>query len=448
MKVALAGYELALTKAPAGLAPVPSRQRGWWPTVRVPYSGAWQHNADLPADSAIRNPTIYSCATLIAETIGKCQLRLVEETDPDVWVPTANPAYSPVLRKPNRYQTTQKFVEAWLASKLLHGNAFILKQRDQRGVVVALYPLDPAKVTPLIAPDGAIYYELQRHELAGLTVEQSGTDRWVLPAREVIHDLMVPLFHPLVGVSPIYACATAATQALSISDSGAAFFANGSRPSGVLTVPAAIEQADADALAANWYTKHGGTNTGKIAILSGGVTYAPAGASAVDSQLVEQLGWTTNTICGVFKVPASLVDSSHAAPYGNSEQLVQQFYSQCLQALMTAIELSLDEGLELARPLGTEFNIDDLYWMDTATRTKAAADAIGSAALTPNEARRKYYGYGPIAGGDSAYMQQQNYSLKALAARDRATPAATPSAPVTPSAVPPARVDDEDEVPA
>jgi HK97 family phage portal protein len=437
MKVAIAGYELQIARVPAGLSPLPSR-RSWWPTVREPYSGAWQHNADLPAESAVRNPTIFSCATLIAETIGKCQLRLVEQVEPDVWVPTQNPAYSPVLRKPNRYQTIQKFLEAWLSSKLLTGNAFILKQRDQRGVVIALYPLDPAKVTPLIAPDGAIYYELQRHELAGLTVEQSGTDRFVVPAREVIHDLMVPLFHPLVGVSPVYACATAALQGLSIQDNSAAFFANGSQPSGVILVPKEISEEDANALAASWYAKHGGANVGKIAILPGGMTYVPAATSAVDSQLVEQLKWTTETICGVFKVPAALIDSSHAAPYGNSEQLVQQYYSQCLQALMTAIELSLDEGLELARPLGTEFNVDDLYWMDTATRTKAAADAIGSATLTPNEARRKYFGYGPVAGGDTPYMQQQNFSLAALAARDAMNPLAAPSPPARPAAPPPA----------
>ena len=57
-----------------------------------------------------------------------------------------NPAYSPVLRKPNRYQTTVKFVEQWITSKLTAGNTYVLKQRDERGVVAALYVLDPAKV--------------------------------------------------------------------------------------------------------------------------------------------------------------------------------------------------------------------------------------------------------------------------------------------------------------
>ena len=52
-------------------------------------------------------------------------------------------------------------------SKLVHGNTYVLKQRDARGVVVAGYVLDPTKVTPLVAPDGSIFYALGRSDLAG-----------------------------------------------------------------------------------------------------------------------------------------------------------------------------------------------------------------------------------------------------------------------------------------
>lgn len=432
------GYKLIQTR-PAGLQPIAGGgRRSGWPTiaVREPYPFAWQHNQDITADSAIRNPTIFSCITLIAETIGKCQLRLVQQTDPDVWTPTANAAYSPVLRKPNRYQTIQKFYEAWIAAKYAHGNAYILKQRDDSRIVRAMYVLDPARVTVLLAPDGGVYYQIRTDNLANLN--DVPADSVTVPASEVIHDPMVPLFHPLCGVTPIYACATAAIQALKIQDSQASFFGNGSAPGGVILVPGKIEQAAADAIAEDWTKKHAGVNVNKIAILSEGMTYVPGTTNAVDSQLVEQLKWTTETICGCFKVPAALVDSSHAAPYGNSEQLVQQFYSQCLQAPMTAIELSLDEGLDLKPPYGTEFNVDDLYWMDTATRTKAASDAISGAVLTPNESRRRYFGVGPITGGDTIYMQQQNYSLAALAARDQTNPLAQPPAPPPPPALPPA----------
>src|SRR4030095_1362663 len=111
-----------------------------------------------------------------------------------IWTPVDIAAFSPVLRKPNRYQTRIKFVEFWITSKLLHGNAYVLKQRDQRGIVIALYVLDPTRVIPLVTPSGDIYYQLNRDDLSGLT------DSVTVPAREIIHDPMVCLFHPLIGV--------------------------------------------------------------------------------------------------------------------------------------------------------------------------------------------------------------------------------------------------------
>ena len=160
-----------------------------------------------------------------------------------------------------------------------------------------------------------------------------------------------------------------------------------------------------------WQAAYSGENYGQVAVLQNGLEYKPFSQTAVDSQLIEQDKRTTELICAVFHVPACLVDSSHAPPYGNAEQLLQQYYSQCLQTLMTSLETSLDEGLELPAPYGTEFDIEDLYYMDTATRTKAAHDAIASGALSPNEARARYFDVGPVTGGDSPMVQQQYYSL-------------------------------------
>jgi hypothetical protein len=79
--------------------------------------------------------------------------------------------------------------------------------------------------------------------------------------------------------------------------------------------------------------------------------------------------------------------------------------------------------------------------MDTATKTKAAADAIGAGAMAPNEARMRYFGLGPVAGGDSVYMQQQMFSLEALAQRDAADPFSTPEpAPMAAPALPPGQL--------
>jgi hypothetical protein len=72
--------------------------------------------------------------------------------------------------------------------------------------------------------------------------------------------------------------------------------------------------------------------------------------------------------------------------------------------------------------------------MDTATKTKAANDGIGGGALSPDEARLKYFGLGPVKGGNTPYMQQQYYALSALAERDAGNPLAVapPAAPAPP----------------
>jgi phage portal protein BeeE len=140
-------------------------------------------------------------------------------------------------------------------------------------------------------------------------------------------------------------------------------------------------------------------------------------------------------IAGCFGVPISYVDSSKQPPYANSEATQLQYQSQCLQVHMTALECALDEGLELPAPYGTEFDIDALIWMDTATRTKAAHDTIMAGVLSPNEARLKYFGLGPVDGGETPYLQQQMYSLAALAGRDPAAPNAM-SAPAAPAPSP------------
>jgi HK97 family phage portal protein len=234
----------------------------------------------------------------------------------------------------------------------------------------------------------------------------------------------------------------AALQGLNIQANSEQFFANGANPSGMLTSPNPISDATLARLQATLQAK----KAGESLIGGDGLKYEQFTMSAVDAQLIEQLKWTAETICSCFKIPPALIGIGPYPPYGHPEALVQQYWSQCLQSLLVSCETALDEGLSLGpsfgNRFGTEFDPDDLIWLDTTTRSKAAADGIGSGALAPNEARKKYYGLGPVSGGDSPMVQQQYYSLDALAQRDADKPFAKPT-PATPPSPPPS--DDEDE---
>lgn len=445
MHLSLLGFELITRRAP--LRPLTPSRGGWAPLVREPYTGAWQRNDETYAQTPLGNPTVFACVTLIARDVAKLNLRLVEQDDEGIWHETTNPAWSPVLRKPNRYQTILTFIEQWMTSKLVHGNTYALKERDGRGLVRAMYVLDPKRVTPLVAPDGSVYYELRRDDLAGLVAGAFSGETLTVPASEIFHDKCVPLFHPLIGTSPLFACAVTALQGLTIQDTSTKFFARGSHPGGVLLAPGEISDATAQRLKDYWETNFTGANVGRVAVLGDNLKYEAMTVNATDAQLLEQLNWTAETICSCFHVPAFMVGIGNTPPVSSVEPMLQQYYSQCLQSYLTAAEQVLDEGLGLEGTVyGTEFDIDDLIWMDTATRTKAAADAIGSGAMSPNEARRKWFGLGSVAGGQTPYMQQQNYSLAALDARDRDDPFAKPEP--APAAPPPPAPEEPETPPA
>jgi HK97 family phage portal protein len=322
-----------------------------------------------------------------------------------------NPAYSPVLRKPNHFQNRIQFMESWILSKLQRGNTIALKQRDGRGVVKALYVLDWTLVTPLVADDGSVYYQLNTDNLAGLPASVT------VPAREVIHDRFNCFFHPLIGLSPIFAGRLAATQGLAIQNDSTLFFQNGAQPGGILTAPGAISDETAKRLKEHWDANYSGKNAGKVAVLGDGLKYEAMRAKAVDSQLIEQLKWSAEVVCSTYHVPPYKIGVGTMPTYNNIEALNIEYYSQCLQVLIEAAELCLDEGLGMGENIGTEFDVDNLLRMDTTALINAEKEAVGAGIKSPNEARRRL-DLKPVAGGNSPYLQQQNYSLEALARRD------------------------------
>ncbi|MDF0731025.1 phage portal protein [Pseudomonas entomophila] len=412
---------------------------GWLGVIRESFAGAWQQNVEVDQDTVLAFSAVFSCITLIASDIAKLRVKLVEFTKDKVWEETTSPSFSPVLRKPNHFQNRIQFYESWMTSKLTNGNAYALKLRDARGVVTKLYILDPRRVTPLVGDDGSIFYDLKADNLSTL---EEGV---VVPASEIIHDRMNCLFHPLVGVSPIYACGLAAMQGNAIQNNSARFFQNGSKPGGVLTAPGSISEDTAKRLKAHWDSEYTGQSAGKVAVLGDGLKYEGMAMSAADSQLIEQLKWSAEIVCSVFHVPGYKVGVGVQPTYNSAEVLNQVYYSDCLQTLIEALELCLDEGLELPSQYGTEFDLDGLLRMDTAALYKANNEAVSGAWMKPNEARRRA-GLPPVEGGDSPMIQQQNYSLAAIARRDAQAdqPATAPAAPALPVPAPPSEPSNEE----
>lgn len=412
------GLTITRTKAPANLQ-MPESRGGWYPLVREGFTGAWQRNIDTPIVDVLSHPTVYRCVTLIAGDVAKMRLQLVEDIGNDVWIPVESAAFSPVLRRPNHYQTPFQFVFTWMVAKLQSGNSYILQQRDGRGVVVAQYVLDPWRVRPLVSPDGSVFYELKPDPLSQVPNIPPAV---VVPASEIIHDRMNPLFHPLVGISPLYAAGIPAILGLKILTNSAHFFQHGATPGGILTVPGQISPQQAQDMKAEWETNFGGVNAGRIAVMAEGMKFESVGMVSSDkAQTTEQWSAASEAIANAYGVPWCLVGGP-PPPYTNPQALSVQYYTQCIQHHTKPFEDTYEFGVGLApdliagRRMGVEFNRNDLLLMDTATQIDAISKGISSGAVAINEARAQL-NLKPLTGGETPYLQQQNYPLESLANR-------------------------------
>ncbi len=382
-----------------------------WRTIHEPFSGAWQHNQEIEVcrHDQLHHYAVFACVTLITQDVGKLKLQAKKTTD-GVRIVTKS-KLDALIARPNKHQTAQQFFENWITSKVTYGNAYIWVIRDIYGNPWQMVVLNPERVTPLIDPHGNVFYRVSRDNLWDIE------DNLIIPSEEIIHDRYNCLYHPLVGLSPIVACALSASNGVNIERNASLFFANASRPSGILTAPQAISESTASEIRNNWNRNYSGSGTGKTAVLGDGMTYTPIAVSASDSQMVEQAKLSSEKICTAFKIPPYKVGLG-AIPAGQKVgDLNEIYYSDCLQHYIEAIENLLKYHLDWGRGVEPEFNLKGLIRMDSTSQIDYLTKAVGGAIMSPNEARAEL-GLQAVEGGNSPMIQQQNYSLEAIGKRD------------------------------
>lgn len=378
--------------------------------VHEPYSGAWQKNDELRREDIVAHPAVFSCISLISQDIGKMSL-LLKKKQRNIYVEAAIPDDLKVLKKPNHYQNWQQFLEFWQISKKLRGNSYALKIRDAFGYVYRIVILNPDQTKPLVSDSGQVFYQLGMDNL-------NQTESVIVPASEIIHDRENCFYHPLVGIPAITAYGLLAGVGLNILQNSKASFGNMSRPSGILTAPGAINEEKAKAIGSAWNANYSGANIGKTAVLGDDLKYQPISISASDAQTIEQLKLSNEIICSVLHVPAFKVGFGSIPAGQKVGDLNEIYYSDCLQSLIESFENLLDESLGLKdRGLEIFLDIDALIRMDKTSQMDFQERGVKGAIFTPNEARRAF-NLDSIVGGDTVYMQQQNFSLEALSKRD------------------------------
>lgn len=362
-------------------------------------------------------PTQYACLNRISQDVGKLPFQLKRIDGNGIWkLEPNNTAYWPVLRKPNPYQTQQQFRESWVLSKLIHGNTYVLKGRDNRGVVNRMDIIDPWGVLPLVSDMGDVYYRLHFTTAQNLLPEEYPAKELIVPASEIIHDRLNTFWHPLIGVPPLCAAHWPAVKNLKILKDATAFFSNGANPGGILTAPAGLSETDADAIKTYWATNFTGKNSGKVAVIGADMKFTPFAFKSADSQMIEQMKYSDEQICQTFGVPPFKIGIGQIPAGLGVDAINQLYYADALQGHIEAMEYLLDDGLSITPPLGVELDTEPLLRMDEGKKAEVESALVGGKIKTPDEARIRF-GLAPTGGGDTLWGQQQDYPLGMLADR-------------------------------
>ena len=276
--------------------------------------------------------------------------------------------------------------EFWHSCFVLWGNGYAQIVRNQRGEVIALYPLMPDRMTVDRDSRGHIYYEYTRSDS---DVKSLGRKSSVILSPEDVFHIPGLGFDGLVGYSPIAMAKQAIGMGLACDEYGAAFFQNGAQPGGVLEHPGVVK--DPKRVRDSWNAIYQGSrNAHRIAVLEEGMSYKPISISPEQAQFLETRKFQIDEIARIFRVPPHMVGDLDRSSFSNIEQQSLEFVKYTLAPWISrweqAIHRSLLRPSEKLRYFA-RFNVEDLLRGDYQSRMNGYAVARQNGWMSANDIR-------------------------------------------------------------
>ena len=376
------------------------------------YYGTSLAGKSVTPTSAIQVSAVYACVRVIAETVASLPLHVFEATDSGSRKASEHPLYRLLHDEPNAEMTSFIWRETMLSHLLLYGNSYCQIIRSGRGRLVGLYPLLPDRMT------------VDRDSRGKLTYTYTTSDGKIahLAPEDVLH---IPGlgFDGVMGYSPIALEKAAIGLGIAAEEYGSKFFANGARPSGILTHPNTVK--DPAALRASWNAAYGGSgNANRVAVLEEGMTFTPLSIPNNEAQFLETRKFQVTEICRIFRVPPHMIGDLERATFSNIESQNISFAVHTIRPWLVRIEQAVNRALIPENEKGrfyAQFNIDGLMRGDYKSRMEGYAIARQNGWMSANDIRA-LENLNPISeedGGD-AYLVNGNMipiSLAGLAAK-------------------------------
>jgi HK97 family phage portal protein len=332
-------------------------------------------------DVAYSVSAYWCCVRVIAETIAQMPWRVSRTTGTGRELVPGHPADRLLNRYPNPAMDGPVWRELMLRWLLSWGNAYCEILRDSSFRPVALWPIEPWRVTPSLAGGRLIY-----------SVQQPGGEPVTLEAQDMLHFRGIGT--EFVGWSVINAMARTLGLSAAQEESFASQMEHGTRLSGLL-VPSdggSIPKERALKLTKEWADQQGGSsNHGKVVLMTQGLDFKAMSMPNTDAQLLESRQFSVIDICRFMRVPPHKVYDLSRATFSNITHQGLEFLQDTLGPWIVKLEHQANRKLisTAASDLETQIDPTAILRMDPDTRIKYYQGLNQLGAISPNEVRER-----------------------------------------------------------
>lgn len=334
----------------------------------------------------------HRCIMLISETLASVPLHVYRRGDRGARERAAeHPAYSVLHDMANGIQTAFDFRLSLVTSILMHGNAYAEIERNGRGQVTGLRPIDPRTIT------------IEKLRSGRLRYVETGAPARILLQDEVLHVRYRLAPDGIMGQSPIQLGRETFNLALSQQDAAAKQASKGFRPEGAVVFAQSINPSQkTDVLDKLRQKIERNDSTSGVLVLDGGADWKPFAFSSKDAEFLESRKLTALDVCRIFGVPPSAAGITDNATYSNIGEESRALVQRCLAPMARRLEQAMNATLltdEGRKAFFIEHDLGGLLRGDMGARYEAYRIGRDGGWLSANEIRR-LENLPEIEGGD------------------------------------------------
>jgi HK97 family phage portal protein len=397
-----------------------------WNALVPAHSGTLAGVAITP-ESALGLAAVYAAINVIATDLACLPLEVYRKRrDGGRDYAGDHPVASMFASSPDGETTSMRWRQAILGHVLGWGNGYA-EIEFSAGRPVGAYLLDPM-TEPMRRPqDRVLYY--------------AKPDGNTLPPRRAIH-LAGLGFDGLKGYSPVRLARETLGLTMAAERFGSSFFGNGSRPSGILKLPAAMRKETKDRVRDEWERMQSGSNnTGRTAVLDAGSEWQSITIPPEDAQFLATRQFQVIEVARLYRVPPHKIGDYSQSHLANIEAANLDYLTTTLMPWCEAIEQELNLKLftpeERVAGFYVEHNMAAFLRGDMKSRAEFYTKLRDLGVFTPNDVAERE-NLNPI--GDEGDIRLVPVNMQTLERAGMAPePAPAPGAPA------PAVEPDDDE---